>query len=223
MNSKAWAVAAALVATGAAQATCYSVHRADGTLIVETSTTPVNLTLPLGDTVPEKFGQGAFMTMSDLGVFCKQRRGPAAAQRRFHHSPVAWRGLTFRERARLGGLHGRETRADQEERARLVLRPEPPTGPDGTLRPKAIFLPPPWTLLSVAHARASALGRPTPFCPELFSMAPAWRFCWSVYADLSPRGMSVSLRRCSCMMGRWSSSLRRREGSLQEGNFRPSL
>ena len=74
MNSKAWAVAAALATTGAAQATCYSVHRADGALILETSTTPVNLTLPLGDTVPEKFGQGTFMTMSDLGVFCKTRR-----------------------------------------------------------------------------------------------------------------------------------------------------
>jgi hypothetical protein len=80
MNSKAWAVAAALVATGAAQATCYSVHRADGTLILETPTTPVNLALPLGDTVPEKFGPGAFMTMSDLGVFCKHRRVAPAAQ-----------------------------------------------------------------------------------------------------------------------------------------------
>jgi hypothetical protein len=34
----------------------------------------VNLTLPFGDTVPEKFGQGAFMVMSDSRVFCKQRR-----------------------------------------------------------------------------------------------------------------------------------------------------
>ncbi|GAB3648643.1 hypothetical protein [Ramlibacter alkalitolerans] len=81
MNSKAWAVTAALVATSAAQATCYSVHRADGTLILETSTAPVNLTMPLGDTVPDKFGPGTFMTMSDLGVFCKQRRGAPAAQK----------------------------------------------------------------------------------------------------------------------------------------------
>ena len=74
MKSKAWAVAAALVATSGAHATCYSVHRADGAVLLETPTTPVNLTLPLGDTVPEKFGPGAFMTMSDLGVFCKLRR-----------------------------------------------------------------------------------------------------------------------------------------------------
>lgn len=81
MNSKAWIVASVLVATGTAQATCYSVHRADGSLILETSTTPVNLTLPLGDTVPAKFGHGAFMTMSDLGVFCKDRRGAQGTQK----------------------------------------------------------------------------------------------------------------------------------------------
>lgn len=81
MNTKAWMAAAALVAAGAAQATCYSVHRADGTLILETSTTPVNLSYPLGDTVPEKFGQGAFMTMSDLGVFCKDRGGAQGTQK----------------------------------------------------------------------------------------------------------------------------------------------
>jgi hypothetical protein len=81
MNSKAWAVAAALTVTGAAQAACYSVHRADGSLILETSTTPVNLTLPLGDTVPEKFGPGTFMTISDLGVFCKERHAAPAAQK----------------------------------------------------------------------------------------------------------------------------------------------
>ena len=80
MNSKAWSAALALIATGAAQATCYSVHRADGSLILETSRTPVNLTLPLGDTVPVEFGRGAFMTMSDLGVFCKDRRGAPGAQ-----------------------------------------------------------------------------------------------------------------------------------------------
>lgn len=73
MNSKGWIAAAALLAAGAAQATCYSVHKADGTLILESPNTPVNLALPLGDTVPEKFGQGAFMVVSDLGVFCKER------------------------------------------------------------------------------------------------------------------------------------------------------
>ena len=79
MNSKAWMVAAAMLAAGAAQATCYKVYRGDGTLILESSTTPVNLSQPLGDTVPQKFGGGAFMTMSDLAVFCKDRRGEAGA------------------------------------------------------------------------------------------------------------------------------------------------
>lgn len=80
MNSKAWMVAGAMLAAGSAQATCYSVYKGDGTLILESSTTPVNLTLPLGDSVPQKFGPGAFMTISDLTVFCKDRRGAAGAQ-----------------------------------------------------------------------------------------------------------------------------------------------
>lgn len=74
MDSKGWMVAAALLAAGSAQATCYSVHKADGSFILETSRTPVDLALPLGDTVPAKFGPGAFMVMSDSRVFCKDRR-----------------------------------------------------------------------------------------------------------------------------------------------------
>ena len=81
MNSKAWVLAAALLSTSMAQATCYSVYRADGTLIQEGPATPVNLALPLGDSVPEKFGPGASMTMSDLGVYCKNRRGEGAARK----------------------------------------------------------------------------------------------------------------------------------------------
>ena len=46
------------------------------------------------------------------------------------------------------------TRA-QEERDKLVLRPEPPTGPEGILRAKAI-LPAPLSLLPVAHGRTVA-------------------------------------------------------------------
>jgi hypothetical protein len=115
MNSKAWAVAAALAATGAAQATCYSVHRADGTLVLETSTTPVNLTLPLGDTVPEKFGQGAFMTMSDLGVFCKQRRGAPAAQK------VVAAAAPVKKRAEVKTQAPAEQASDEEL---LALKPE---------------------------------------------------------------------------------------------------
>jgi hypothetical protein len=87
MNSKkTWVVAIALLASGVAQATCYSVYKADGTLIQEGSTTPVNLSMPIGDTVPEKFGPGTLMMVSDNDFFCKERRGervlpnaPAAA------------------------------------------------------------------------------------------------------------------------------------------------
>lgn len=92
MNSKAWVLAAALLSTGMAQATCYSVYRADGTLIQEGPTTPVNLALPLGDSVPEKFGSGASMTMSDLGVYCRNRRGPAAAAKAGAKSAANKRG-----------------------------------------------------------------------------------------------------------------------------------
>ena len=81
MNSKAWMVAAALLSAGVAQATCFSVYRADGTLIQEGPTTPVNLALPLGDSVPEKFGEGTSLTMSGLDYHCKQRKGPAAARK----------------------------------------------------------------------------------------------------------------------------------------------
>jgi hypothetical protein len=80
MNSKGWMVATALLAAGAAQATCYGVYKADGSLIQEGSSTPVNLTLPLGDTVPVKFGPGAFMVVSDLGMYCKERHEVQATQ-----------------------------------------------------------------------------------------------------------------------------------------------
>lgn len=79
MNAKAWVLAAALLCAGMAQATCYSVYKADGTLLHESSTTPVNLALPLGDTVPEKFGPGAVMVVSDQGFYCKDRREVQAA------------------------------------------------------------------------------------------------------------------------------------------------
>ena len=74
MNRKAWLLAAAALATGMAQATCYTVYKADGTLIQESSTSPVNLSLQIGDTVPEKFGTGATMTVSDQDTYCRDRR-----------------------------------------------------------------------------------------------------------------------------------------------------
>jgi hypothetical protein len=75
MNMKTWAVAAALLWAGMAQATCYSVYKSDGTILLETSTTPVDLTQPLGDSIPMKFGPGASMTMSEHGFYCQGRTG----------------------------------------------------------------------------------------------------------------------------------------------------
>lgn len=79
MNRKSWLLAASLLASGMAQATCYTVYKADGTLLHESSTTPVNLALPIGDTVPEKFGPGAMMTVSDQGTYCRDRQQVQAA------------------------------------------------------------------------------------------------------------------------------------------------
>lgn len=72
MNRKAWLLAAASFVALGAQATCYGVYKADGTLLQETDTTPVDLTQPLGDTVPVKFGPGASMIISD-GFLCRDR------------------------------------------------------------------------------------------------------------------------------------------------------
>jgi hypothetical protein len=73
MHRKAWLLAAAALVTGAVQATCYSIYKADGTLLQESSTSPVDLTLQIGDTVPAKFGAGATMTISELGFYCRDR------------------------------------------------------------------------------------------------------------------------------------------------------
>ena len=76
MNFKPLAIATALLSAGLAQATCYSVYKADGTIIQETSITPVDLTLPIGDTVVAKFGPGTSMTISESGFYCKDRGVP---------------------------------------------------------------------------------------------------------------------------------------------------
>jgi hypothetical protein len=72
MNTKACLLAAASFFAVTAQATCFGVYRADGTLLQETANTPVDLTQPLGDTVPVKFGPGASMIISD-GFLCRDR------------------------------------------------------------------------------------------------------------------------------------------------------
>ena len=130
MNSKGWMAAATLLAAGTAQATCYSVHKADSSLILETSSAPVNLTLPVGDTVPEKFGQGAFMVMSDSRVFCKERRVLQESQEVVATAPVK----------RAVEVKAEETVEHQpSDEELLALRPEvvEPTGPVQAVEVKA--------------------------------------------------------------------------------------
>lgn len=71
MNPKACLLLAATLVAGTAQATCYSIYKTDGSLLLESSTSPVDLSLQIGDTVREKFGPGASMTVSDYDVFCR--------------------------------------------------------------------------------------------------------------------------------------------------------
>lgn len=80
MNRKAWLLAAATLAAGGAQAACYSVYKADGSLLQETASTPVDLRHPIGDTVPVKFGPGATMTISEGGFTCGGRPGELGTQ-----------------------------------------------------------------------------------------------------------------------------------------------
>jgi hypothetical protein len=77
MTRKAWLIAATLLSTSIAQAACYSVYKADGTLLQESSTPPVNLSMQIGDTVPAMFGPGATMTMSDNAFYCRDKREEA--------------------------------------------------------------------------------------------------------------------------------------------------
>jgi hypothetical protein len=70
MNAKAWLLLGATLVCGMAQATCYTVYRANGTVLQQSSTSPVNLSEQIGDSVQAKFGSGATMIMSGEGVYC---------------------------------------------------------------------------------------------------------------------------------------------------------
>lgn len=70
MNPKAWLLLGATLVCGMAQATCYTVYKANGAVLQRSSTSPVNLSEQIGDTVPAKFGSGATMVVSDDGVYC---------------------------------------------------------------------------------------------------------------------------------------------------------
>ncbi len=59
-------------------------------------------------------------------------------------------------------------------------------------RPDPLFLPPPSSSLTVAHARRAASRRETPRFSYPSSMCSALRFCLLVYDDLSPRGIVLA-------------------------------
>jgi hypothetical protein len=56
-------------------------------------------------------------------------------------------------------------------------------------RPEPLFFPPPVSSFTVAQARRAASFREVPRFRYPSSMCRACRFCFSVYDDLSPRGM----------------------------------
>lgn len=72
---KSWALLLpGLLLAAAAQAACYTVMDARGVVVSQTSTPPVDMSLPLHQTVPARFGRGAHMVFGVADVNC----GPAA-------------------------------------------------------------------------------------------------------------------------------------------------
>ena len=85
------------------------------------------------------------------------------------------------------------------ERQRLDSRLRRVSQPffDASLLPEPDRLPPPSCLLTVDHAIRSASSSEAPLDRSLCSMCAACRFCFSVYALLSPCGMIHSPIRSS--------------------------
>lgn len=73
-KSKVFAIAlvagAAALASISAQASCYIVRNAKGQIISESPNPPVDMSLPLHDTVPRKFGAGATMSFGVADPDC---------------------------------------------------------------------------------------------------------------------------------------------------------
>lgn len=75
--------AIALATTGlalaaAAQAGCYTVFNADGRIVSQTSTAPVDMSLPLHETVPARYGPGARLVFGIAEDNCGPRGDPYA-------------------------------------------------------------------------------------------------------------------------------------------------
>lgn len=61
---KMLALATGCVLCASASAACYTVLGKDGKTLYQSDTTPVNLSYPLHETVPARFGEGATMVFS---------------------------------------------------------------------------------------------------------------------------------------------------------------
>ncbi len=64
LTSRAALTMGALVLATAAHANCFTVHDGAGKLILQTMDPPVDLSRPLGDTVPQQFGPGSHLVFS---------------------------------------------------------------------------------------------------------------------------------------------------------------
>lgn len=65
---------AGVVLAGAAQAACYTVMDTQGVVLSQTSTPPVDMSRPLHETVPARYGRGAHMVFGVADAPC----GPPA-------------------------------------------------------------------------------------------------------------------------------------------------
>ena len=125
---------------------------------------------------------------------CAPDVDPEATQELVWRVPrgVAWLFAAVSEtlRQRLRAAHGRwlhdgEVFEALLDCALLAWTLRDPSRP----RPDPDFLPPCVIAFTVAHARRSASRSGTPRSSYPSSMCSAWRFCLSVYALLSPRGI----------------------------------
>jgi hypothetical protein len=64
LMKKLLALATSCILCASASAACYTVLAKDGKAIYQSDTTPVNLSYPLHETVPVRFGEGATMVFS---------------------------------------------------------------------------------------------------------------------------------------------------------------
>ena len=132
-KSKVFAIAlvagAAALASISAQASCYIVRNAKGQIISESPNPPVDMSQPLHDTVPRKFGAGATMSFGvadpdcgkEIDTWDKSSSASAprakAGKKRTARRSTAVRGPRRRLRARHPGQGRRHSHEGRAHRA----------------------------------------------------------------------------------------------------------